>query len=125
MNVDAQRRDPGSFMSWLVRLIRVRKECMELAWGKCEVLETKSPSVLALCYEFRGASMVTLHNFDEAAQTVSLRLKLDGGERLVDLIGEEHSDVVGRNAHEIVLDGYGYRWFRVGVVDETLSRKPF
>jgi maltose alpha-D-glucosyltransferase/alpha-amylase len=125
VNVDAQRRDPGSFMSWLVRLIRVRKECMELAWGKCVVLETKSPSVLALCYEFRGASMVTLHNFDEAAQTVPLKLKLDGGERLVDLIGEEHSDVVGRNAHEIVLDGYGYRWFRVGVVDETLSRKPF
>jgi maltose alpha-D-glucosyltransferase / alpha-amylase len=125
VNVDAQRRDSDSFMSWLVRLIRVRKECMELAWGKCEVLETKSPSVLALSYEFRGASMVTLHNFDEAAQTVPLRLKLEGGERLVDLIGEKHSDAGGRGAHEIVLDGYGYRWFRVGLVDETLSRRPF
>ncbi len=124
VNVDAQRRDSDSFMNWLVRLIRVRKECMELAWGKCEVLETGSPSLLALSYEFRGASMVTLHNFDEAAQTVSLKLKLEGGERLVDLIGEEHSQAESC-AHEVVLDGYGYRWFRVGVVDETLSRRPF
>jgi maltose alpha-D-glucosyltransferase/alpha-amylase len=69
--------------------------------------------------------MVTLHNFDEAAQTVPLKLKPEGGERLVDLIGEKHSEAGGRGAHEIVLDGYGYRWFRVGVVDETLSRKPF
>ena len=45
------------------------------------------------------------------AQTVPLRLKLEGGERLVDLIGEAHSDAGGRGAHEIVLDAYGYRWF--------------
>lgn len=42
--------------------------------------------------------MVTLHNFDEAAQTVPLGLKLEGGERLVDLIGEEHSEAGGSPA---------------------------
>jgi maltose alpha-D-glucosyltransferase/alpha-amylase len=125
VNVDAQRRDPDSFMNWLVRLIRTRKECTELAWGKCEVLESGSPSVLVLSYEFRGAAMVTLHNFDEAARTVNLKLDLEGGERLVDLIAEEHSKAGSRGTHEVVLDGYGYRWFRVGVVDETLTRKRF
>jgi maltose alpha-D-glucosyltransferase/alpha-amylase len=69
--------------------------------------------------------MVTLHNFDDAAQTVRLKLELDGARRLVDLIAEEHSQADERGTHEIVLDGYGYRWYRVGVVDETLTRKAF
>ena len=38
VNVNAQRRDPNSFMNWITRLIRVRKECMEISWGECEVI---------------------------------------------------------------------------------------
>ena len=56
---------------------------------------------------------------------IMMELELEGGERLVDLIAEEHSKADSRGAHEVVLDGYGYRWYRVGVVDETLTRKPF
>jgi hypothetical protein len=31
----------------------------------------------------------------------------------------------GRGSHEIALDGYGYRWYRIGAVDETLTRAPY
>jgi maltose alpha-D-glucosyltransferase/alpha-amylase len=125
VNVDAQRRDPGSFMNWVTRLIRVRKECTEIAWGECEVIECDAPSVMVLAYRFRRAAMVSVHNFSDAAQTVHLKLDDPGGERLVDLLGEEHSEAGGRGRHEIALDGYGYRWFRVGTVDETLIRAPY
>jgi hypothetical protein len=30
-----------------------------------------------------------------------------------------------RGRHEIALDGYGYRWYRVGAVDETLIRETY
>ena len=122
VNVNAQRRDPDSFMNWLTRLIRIRKECMEIAWGKCEVLDAQAPSVLVLRYDFRNAAMVTLHNFSDAAQTVRLKPDHPGGERLMNLISDEHS-IAG--THEIALDGYGYRWYRIGAVDETLLRAPF
>jgi maltose alpha-D-glucosyltransferase/alpha-amylase len=125
VNVNAQRRDPGSFMNWVARVIRVRKECTELAWGKCEVMDVGAPSVLALAYRFRKAAMLTLHNFSDAAQTLRLKVSDPGGERLVDLLGAEHSKAAGRGTHEIALDGYGYRWFRVGTVDETLVRAPY
>jgi maltose alpha-D-glucosyltransferase/alpha-amylase len=125
VNVNAQRRDPNSFMNWIARLIRVRKECAEIAWGECEVLENKAEPVLVLAHRFRKAAMVTLHNFSEAAQTVQLRVSDPGGERLVDLLGEEHSEAGARGLHEIALDGYGYRWFRVGSIDETLTRAPY
>jgi maltose alpha-D-glucosyltransferase/alpha-amylase len=125
VNVNAQRRDPNSFMNWTARVIRVRKECTELAWGDCEVLECDAPPVLVLHYCFRKTSMVTLHNFSDTAQTMRLRLKEPSGRRLVDLIGEEHSRADSRGTHEIALDGYGYRWYRVGTVDETLIRETF
>ena len=125
VNVDAQRRDPNSFMNWLARLIRMRKECTEIAWGKCEVIETDAAPVLVLAYSFRGAAMVTLHNFADCAQTLQLRLKDPRGRRLVDMIHEEHSEADGRGRHEISLDSYGYRWYRVGAVDETLIRETF
>jgi maltose alpha-D-glucosyltransferase/alpha-amylase len=125
VNVDAQRRDPDSFMNWVTRLIRVRKECTEIAWGECEVLECDAAPVLVLSYRFRKAAMVSLHNFSDAAQTVHLKLSEPGGERLVDLLGEEHSEAGNRGRHEIALDGYGYRWFRVGTIDETLIRAPY
>ena len=79
VNVNAQRRDPNSFMNWIARLIRVRKECMEIAWGECEVLECDADPVLGPAYRFRKAAMVSLHNFSDAAQTVHLRLKEPGG----------------------------------------------
>ena len=125
VNVNAQRRDPNSFMNWMVRLIRVRKECTELAWGKCEVLDCDVPPVLVLRYEFRKAAMITLHNFSEAAQTVHLKLKAPGSRKLVDLIADEHSQADRHGTHEIALDGYAYRWFRVGGVDETLIRETY
>jgi maltose alpha-D-glucosyltransferase/alpha-amylase len=112
-------------MNWVARLIRVRKECMEIAWGECEVLECDPAAVLVLRYQFRKVAMITLHNFSETAQTVRLKLSDPLGERLVDLIADEHSQADERGGHEITLDGYGYRWFRVGVVDETLMRAPY
>ena len=91
VNVNAQRRDPNSFMNWITRLIRVRKECMEIAWGECEVIDCDADPVLVLAYRFRKAAMVSLHNFSDAAQTRAPQGARPGGERLVDLIGWEHS----------------------------------
>ena len=126
VNVNAQRRDPDSFLNWLARLIRIRKECIEIAWGRCDVLDAGAPGVLGLRYRFRKAAMVTLHNFSDAAQTVRLNLKDDPrGERLFNLISDEHSRADARGTHELALDGYGFRWFRIGGVDDTLMREPF
>jgi maltose alpha-D-glucosyltransferase/alpha-amylase len=125
VNVNAQRRDPDSLLNWLARMIRVRKECTEIAWGECEVIEAGAPSILVLRYRFRNAAMVTLHNFSDMAQTVSLKLAEPQGRRLMDLVAHEHSEADDGGRHEVALDGYGYRWFRVGTVDETLIRAKF
>jgi maltose alpha-D-glucosyltransferase / alpha-amylase len=47
------------------------------------------------------------------------------GDRLVNLISDEHSRAGSRGAHEIALDAYGFRWFRVGGADDTLIRTAY
>src|SRR5690606_9294615 len=76
-NVEQQRRDPDSLLNWQERLIRMRKECPEISWGDFEVLRTHRASVLALRYDWRGTSLMTLHNFSGR----SVKVRLTAGRR--------------------------------------------
>lgn len=119
-NVAAQRRDVNSLLNWTERTIRARKECRELSWGKCTILNTSEGSVLALQYSWREAAMITLHNFGGEAVRVSFDLDLPRGERLFDVFANENSQARSGQSHEIALQPYGYRWLRVGARDNAL-----
>jgi maltose alpha-D-glucosyltransferase / alpha-amylase len=124
VNVADQRRDPDSLLNWTERRIRMRKECPELAWGDFAILRVDAPDVLAIRYDFRGVSMLTLHNFSSRRQTVALDPKCKGGDRLVNVFDAKHSHCEG-GPHEIALEPYGHRWYRVGATDNALNRTPF
>ena len=47
VNVEAQQRDPSSFLHWLRRMLAVRKQHPVLAIGEFEMLHAENPSVLA------------------------------------------------------------------------------
>jgi maltose alpha-D-glucosyltransferase / alpha-amylase len=114
VNVEEQRRDPNSLLNWTVRMIRLRKECPEIGWGSWSVLPTGSPHVLAMCYEWRGNSVVVIHNFSGAPQEARFRVKAEGGELLESLLANEQQRAGEDGAHRVALDAYGYKWFRVG-----------
>jgi maltose alpha-D-glucosyltransferase/alpha-amylase len=119
VNVAAARRDPGSFLNWNERMVRLRKECPEVGWGSCRVLEQPSPEVLALRYEWRGGALVLVFHFGGTATSVKLDPGGTGGERLVDLLTGEDSRPGRGRKHALSLEGYGYRWFRAGDVDAS------
>src|SRR5688572_25482376 len=114
INVEAQKRDPTSLLRWMMRIIRLRKECPEIGWGGWEVLNTRSPHVLALCFDWRGNAVVVIHNFDEKPQEVKLSIKRPRSECLVNLLSEGESRADSRAFQRIALEAFGYRWFRVG-----------
>lgn len=122
VNVEAQRRDPGSLLNWTARMIRLRKECPEIGWGDFTILATGLETVLALRYDWRGNALVVLHNF--AGEPLELDLELDGpgSDTLVDLIEQDRSEAEG-GVHKIVLGAYGYRWYRVGGLNYALQRQ--
>src|SRR5262249_832036 len=119
-----QRRDPNSMLNWIERLIRLRKESPELGWGTYKLLETGNSSVLALRYDWRHNAMVTLHNFQEKPTSITLDLGREG-RQLVNLGVGEHSEAGKDGIHRIFMEGYGYRWYRVGGLGYILRREKY
>jgi maltose alpha-D-glucosyltransferase / alpha-amylase len=74
LNVEAQQRDRDSFLNWMERAIRTRKEWPEFGWGEARVLGTHNPAVLATLAVWDGRSVLAVHNFsgDRAKFTVQL-----------------------------------------------------
>ena len=124
VNVADQRRDRDSLLNWLERMIRARKECPEIGWGTMEILSVGPADVLAIRYDWRNTSLVTLHNFSSEPRAVSFKLDCPRGDRLVDVFfpRESHSD--SSEDHQMDLAPYDWRWYRVGSADNSLDRAP-
>ncbi|NJL40192.1 MAG: trehalose synthase [Leptolyngbyaceae cyanobacterium SM1_4_3] len=113
LNVIDQRRDPSSLLNWMERAIRMRKECPEFGWGDWQMIGTGHPCVFAHRCDWRDGSVMAVHNLSREACTVTLNLK-ENGDRLIDLLGDRPYHQIEGVSHEVELDGYGYRWFRIG-----------
>jgi len=125
LNVAAQRRDPDSFLNWMERIVRMRKEVPEIGWGDFAFVPIRTPGILAMEYIWRNNSVLCIHNL--TAEPAEIRFKLRSnspreGDILMNLLSGEHSRVDEKGRHCILLEAYGYRWFRVGGLDYLLRR---
>jgi maltose alpha-D-glucosyltransferase/alpha-amylase len=112
VNVAAQRRDPASLLSWMERLIRRRRECPELGWGRCTLLDAGHDAVFAHRADWDGSAIVALHSF--APERLEARIGLEGGiEGAVDLLDGEDATPDAGGVLTVPLDPYGHRWFRL------------
>ena len=124
VNAARQRRDNDSMLNWIERIIRMRKEVPEVGWGDFEILDAGVPSVFAMRYDWRDNSVLFLHNLDPKPREVSFSAGVEGdrGKLLVNLLTEDHSRANERGRHDVLLEPYGYRWYRVGGLDYLLNR---
>jgi maltose alpha-D-glucosyltransferase/alpha-amylase len=114
VNVAAQRRDPGSLLNVIERLIRTRKECPEIGWGTWSLLDTGTPSVLAHFCAWRGRNLLALHNLSREPAIAKLDLTQYQCDHLIDLLDDQDAPPVEEGCFETRLLGYGYQWYRVG-----------
>jgi maltose alpha-D-glucosyltransferase/alpha-amylase len=124
VNAAKQRRDPNSMLNWTERIVRMRKEVPEVGWGDFKVIATRDPAILIIRYDWRNNSVLFVHNLDERPREVSFRVGLSGkaGQLLVNLLTEDHSRANEKDRHTLVLEPYGYRWYRLGGLDYLLKR---
>jgi len=112
VNVASQRRAGDSLLSWMERIVRRRRECPELGWGRFGLLDSGHPAVLAHRADWEGSTVVAVHSF--AGKRLEARLRLEAGvEDVVDLL--EEGDLVpdAEGAVTVPVEPYGYRWFRL------------
>jgi maltose alpha-D-glucosyltransferase/alpha-amylase len=123
VNVADQRRDPNSLLNWMERIIRMRKEVPEIGWGDFSFLSAGTPQVLVMQYSWRNNSVLCVHNL--SGEPREIRFSIQAEEKqciLANLLSNDHSEPDQDGRHSMLLEPYGYRWFRVCGLDYLLKR---
>jgi maltose alpha-D-glucosyltransferase/alpha-amylase len=110
VNVERQEDEAGSLLHWMRRAVTTRRQCPEVGFGTCTVLELDEPTALGLRYDWRGGTVVTVHNLSSEPSEPRLSARSRLG-RLSEILGDQTYPPVGRNGR-CALDRYGFRWFR-------------
>jgi maltose alpha-D-glucosyltransferase/alpha-amylase len=100
-------------------MIRLRKQCPEIGWGEWRIVPTGSRAVLAIEYRWRGSTIVCVHNLADEPREATLDL---GVGTLANLVDVEQVEADRGGIHHVVVEPYGYRWFRAGSVTQALAR---
>jgi maltose alpha-D-glucosyltransferase / alpha-amylase len=118
VNVEAQQRDPSSFLQWLRRMLAVRKQHPVLAMGEFEVLHAENPSVLA--YLRRGIGddgeediVLCVNNLSRFPQPCEMMLEQLAGKVPIELMGRVPFPPIGELPYFVTLAGHGFYWFEL------------
>jgi len=120
VSVEAEQRDPESFLNWTERMIRLRLRSPEFGTSQCEWLEASDPAVLAHCCRGEKSSVLAVHNLSgrEVETTINLGRNI---ERLFDLLKNCEDHVDGNGHQHFQLKPYGYIWLREGRALESMT----
>jgi maltose alpha-D-glucosyltransferase / alpha-amylase len=126
VNVAEQRRHPDSLLNWMERIIRMRKEVPEVGWGDFSFISAQAKEVLIMRYAWRNNAVLCIHNLSGLPREVYFSLTNGEAEPcvLVNLLADNHSQPVKGDKHHILLEAFGYRWYRVCGLDYLLKRSP-
>ena len=114
VSVSAQRRDSGSLLNWVERVLRTLRECPEIGENSCEVLDSGHPDVLAHRYSGEHGAILFLHNLDRHHRTVRLGDQLPAYDAPIESLAD--SDYGKLDLGRLELNGWGYRWVRLEFV---------
>jgi trehalose synthase len=111
VNVTDQRRDPGSLLRFVRRLIRVRRAAPELGWGTSVLIDTTDPALFAHRVDWEGSTVIAIHNL--GARPAATELDLGPGAVGVHDLLADADEPARRGRLEVALEGYGGRWLRI------------
>ena len=71
--------------------------------------------IFGIRYDWRNNSVLFVHNLDGIPREIAFTtgLRGDQGRLLVNLLSEDHSQVGSDGKHHLLIEAYGYRWYRV------------
>jgi maltose alpha-D-glucosyltransferase/alpha-amylase len=68
--------------------------------------------------------VICVHNLGPEPREARFHVAVADGEPnvLVNLLSNDHSEAEGNGLHRVLMEPYGYRWYRVGGLDCLLRR---
>ena len=113
VNVYSQKRTDHSLLSWMKRLIKVRKSTPVFGRGSIEFLYPANHRVLAYVRKLGNETILAVNNLSSAAQAVELDLKAYRGNILVEMFGRNIFPRIGELPYLLTLAPYQFFWFKL------------
>jgi len=113
VNVEAQRRTDASLLSWMRRLVSARRRTKVFGRGTVQFLRPNNTRVLAHLREYRGDTVLLVHNLAPSAEAVELDLAEFRGIAPVELLGGSRFPVIGDRPYPLTLSPHGFYWLRL------------
>ena len=116
VNVEAERRNPGSFLNWLRRMIASRKRHPQLALGSYTSIPVSNQSILAFLRgpcEGGPETILCVANLSRAAQPAEIPLQEFNGLTPVELQGRVEFPRIGELPYLLTLPPHGFIWFEL------------
>ena len=113
LNVQSQKRFDHSLLSWMKRLIRVRKSTPVFGRGSIEFLYPANHRVLAYVRQLGRETVLVVNNLSNSAQAVELDLKRYKGNVLIEMFGRNLFPRIGDLPYLLTMGPYEFFWFRL------------
>jgi maltose alpha-D-glucosyltransferase/alpha-amylase len=114
VHVEAQQRNRHSLLSWMKRLIALRRRCRAFGRGTLEFRHPANHRVLAFVRRWEGEAILVVANLSSFDQYVEL--DLSGFERRVpvELIGRNAFPRIGPAPYPLTLAPHAFLWLGLG-----------
>lgn len=113
VNVESQRRSASSLLSWMKRIIRVRKSSRAFGRGSFEFLYPENHQVLVYVRELAQDRILVVNNLSSLAQAVELDLSRWQGFIPIEMFGGNPFPRIDKRPYLLTLGPYQFYWFRL------------
>jgi maltose alpha-D-glucosyltransferase/alpha-amylase len=120
VNVEAQVRNPSSFLRWVRSMLEIRKTSPVFGLGRFEVLDAANDAVFAyvrsgedLDGDGQDDVVVCVNNLSRWAQPSQLDLSRWQGYTPIEELGDTRFPPIGELPYFVTLHPYGFFWFRL------------
>jgi maltose alpha-D-glucosyltransferase/alpha-amylase len=111
VNVEAQSRSISSLLSWMKRLIAVRKSTTVFGRGTLSFIRPTNRAVLAYLRQHGNEIILCVANLSRSAQAAQLDLAQWRGRVPLEMLGRTRFPAIGEGPFTVTLAPYGFFWF--------------
>jgi maltose alpha-D-glucosyltransferase/alpha-amylase len=120
VNVEAQSKNIASLLSWMKRIIAVRKSTHCFGRGTLTFLRPENRSVLVYLRQCGEEVILCIANLSRSAQAVEIDLSAWAGRVPLEMLGRTTFPKIGSTPFTVTLAPYGFFWFQLCSGDEPV-----
>ncbi len=111
INVEAQRSNPQSLLSWTKRLIALRKQYKAFGRGTLEFLQPSNHRIMAFIRRYQDETILVVANLSRFAQPVSLNLSEFVDFKPVEMFGRTDFPPITEAPYSMTMGPSSFFWF--------------